>query len=169
MPRHRDVAKGAASGLAVAVSSGSVELRPNPGEGWPMRFVMGLAAAIGFAAVSATADDKDKAPITSAEAKDHIGEIRTVTLTVKHAKDGTHEESYFFDSETDYRDPKNLAIAIRYKHAEAFRKAGIANLVAHLDGKSIKVTGEIVKQGKQTRILVTEPKQIEVVEAKKAP
>jgi hypothetical protein len=170
MPRRRGDAKGAAAPLAIAVSL-ETGYSSEP-EGWPMRFVMGLIAVFAFSGVSARADDqagKDKAPILSSEAKDHIGETRAVTLTVKHAKDGTHEESYFFDSESDYKDPKNLAIVIRYQDAEAFRKAGIANLVTHFDGKPIKVTGTIVKQGRQTRILVTEPKQIEVVEGKKVP
>jgi hypothetical protein len=137
-----------------------------------MRCLMGMVVTLAFSIALATADDKadkDKAPIPSAEAKDHVGETRAVTLTVKHAKDGTHEESYYLDSESDYKDPKNLAIVIRYQHAEAFHKAGIGNPVAHFDGKAIKVTGAIVKQGNQIRIVVTEPKQIEVVEAKKVP
>jgi hypothetical protein len=138
-----------------------------------MRGVIGFVAVLALAGGSASAIDEPKAggkaPIPAAEAKDHVGETRTVTLTVKHAKDGTHMKSYYFDSESDYKDPKNLAIVIAYEHADAFKKAGIADIVAHFDGKSIKVTGAIVKEGSQTRIRVTEPKQIEVVEVKKGP
>jgi hypothetical protein len=138
-----------------------------------MRGVIGFVAVLALAGGSAWAVDGpkggDKGPIPAAEARDHIGKTRTVTLTVKHAKDGIHMKNYYLDSEADYKDPKNLAIVIAYEHADAFKKAGIADIVTHFDGKAIRVTGAIVKESSQTRIRVTEPKQIELAEVKKIP
>jgi hypothetical protein len=136
-----------------------------------MRHVLAFLAAAVVAGSSATADDKakDAKPIAAKEAKGHVGETVTVAFTIKHAKDGTHEESYFLDSEADYKDPDNLAVVIAYEHAGAFKKAGIADIVAHYQDKSVKVTGKVTKEKMQTRIRVTDPKQIEVVAGAKTP
>jgi hypothetical protein len=137
-----------------------------------MRHLLAFLAVLAVAVGSATADDKaakDTNPIASKEAKDRIGETVTVAFQVKHAKDGTHEESYFLDSEADYKDPDNLAVVIAYEHAGAFKKAGIADIVAHYQDRSVKVTGKVIKEKMQTRIRVIDPKQIEVVAAAKTP
>jgi hypothetical protein len=125
-----------------------------------------LAAMIVATGTTAWADDgaKARAPIPPAQAKDHIGETLTVRMTVKHAKDAIHEKSYFLDSEPDYKDPNNLAVVIAYEHAQAFKDAGIADPAAHFEGKTIDVTGKVIKESQQTRIRVTEPKQIVIVE-----
>ena len=67
-------------------------------------------------------------------------------MTVRHAKDSPHEECFFLDSEADYKDPKNLAVVIAHEHAEAFKKAGIADPSKHYDGKSIRVTGKVIRE-----------------------
>jgi hypothetical protein len=137
-----------------------------------MRSLLGLLAVLAVAGGLAWADDKaskDTKPIAAKEAKGHVGETLTVAFKVKHAKDGTHEESYFLDSEADYKDPDNLAVVIAYEHAGAFKKAGIADIVAHYQDKSVRVTGKVTKEKMQTRIRVTDPKQIEVVAAAKTP
>lgn len=127
------------------------------------RKIIGWAAVTLLFAVGSTwADEKGKAkPIPADEAKDHVGETITVAMTVKHAKDATHEESVFLDSEADYKDPKNLAVTIPYKYVPLFKHAGNADLVSRYEGRAIRVTGKVVREKDQIRIRVTDPKQIE--------
>ena len=106
-------------------------------------------------------------PIKAAEAKDHVDRLVVATMTVRHAKDGFHRESYYLDSEADYKSPDNLGVVISYKVAEAFKAAGIADVVAHYGDKVIRVTGTPVRREDQVQIVVTDPRQIEVVVAPK--
>lgn len=124
--------------------------------------ILGRAAvSLLIAAGTARADEKPGATIRAAEAKAHVGETITVAMTVKHAKDATHEESVFLDSEADYKDPKNLAVTIPYKYVPLFKHAGNADLVSRYEGRAIRVTGKVVREKDQIRIRVTDPKQIE--------
>lgn len=116
-------------------------------------------------AAPAFAQDAKPAPkvIPAAEARHHLNEEATVELRVQLTKNAAPQETYFLDSEKDYKDEKNLAILIAYKHAPAFKAAGIDDPSTYYKDKTIRVTGKILKQGKQTRIHVEDPKAIEVV------
>lgn len=122
--------------------------------------------AISMASATAALADEPKV-IPAAEAKDHLDKTLTVELTVKSVKNAEKVETYFLDSEEDYKDEKNLAVLIAYEFAPKFKAAGIDDPTEHYKGKTIRVTGKIVKEGPQTRMRVTEPKQITIVEKKK--
>ena len=131
-----------------------------------MRSVLGfITMAALIAAVPTRGDEPSKARPTIATnvAKDHIDEMVTVSMTVNHAKDGTHRKTYYLDSEADYKGPNNLALVISYKDAESFKKAGIADIVKHFEGKVIEVTGTVIHDDNQTCIRVTAPDQIKIV------
>lgn len=104
--------------------------------------------------------------LPAAEAKDHVGERRTVELTVRSSNDHARGQSFYLDSEATPRDPNNLAVVITYRSVEAFRKAGIEDPAAYYRGKVLRVTGTIVhaERPNQNRIYVTDPSQIEVIE-----
>jgi hypothetical protein len=130
-----------------------------------------LCFSLAFLPLVATADDKkaeEPKVIAAAEAKDHLGETLTVELTVKSSKNASSVESYFLDSEEDYKDEKNLAVVIAYDHAAKFKEQGISDPAEHYLGKTIRVTGKIVKEGRQTRLRISDPKQLKVIEKKKS-
>lgn len=105
-------------------------------------------------------------PIPAAKARDHVGEKGTFEMVARHTNDGTHEKSYFLDSEKDYKDAANLAVVISYDHLKAFKEAGIDDPAKHYRGKRLRVTGKVIHEADQTRIRVTAPEQIEVVAEK---
>ena len=140
-----------------------MKMRVTPGS-------VGLAVAVlclEFATVS-RGDDKEPKVIPAAKAKDHIGERCTIEMTVKASKNAVHRRTYYLDSEANFRDPKNFAVVISYDDAEKFKPAGIDDLAEHYRGKPIRVTGKVIVEDEQTRIHVTEPEQIKLVEPPKS-
>ncbi len=101
--------------------------------------------------------------VPAAEAKSHIDETATVEMKVKLSKNGEKQMTYYLDSEADYNDENNVAVLISYKHADSFKAAGIDDPSVYYRGKTIRVTGKIIKESKQTRMKVESPKAIEVV------
>ncbi len=108
-------------------------------------------------------DKKKKTVIAATEARNHVGEECTATMTVKSSKNAAPRRTYFLDSEEDFRDEKNLAVIISYDHADKFREAGIADPAEYYQGKTIEVTGKVIAEEEQIRIHVEDPKQIKVV------
>lgn len=143
---------------------------------WKFALIALVVPAIAVRADEPKANKDDASPkvvvISAAEAKSHLDETVTVEMTVKKSKNSETSKSYYLDSEADYDDEKNLAIVISYDAAPKFKEAGIDDPAAHFKGKTIRVTGKVVKEGKQVRIRVTDPKQIVLAttpEGKKTP
>jgi hypothetical protein len=140
-------------------------VKPGAGHGWA-----GLDKDIATLAdwfdthLKKPADSKAEGPIPSIQAKDHIGERRTVETTIQASKDSANRREYYLDSEPSFSDPKNFSVVISYDHADKFRSAGIDNPANHLKGKTIRVTGTIIQENQQVRIRVEDPAQIKVVE-----
>ena len=112
-------------------------------------------------------DDQDVLP--AAEARNHLDETRTFEMVVQSSRDVQNSMVYFLNSESNYRDEKNLAIVIEYRDVDAFRKAGIDNPADHFRGKTIRVTGKVTKRSNQNRIAITKPDQIVVVKKSNSP
>jgi hypothetical protein len=94
------------------------------------------------------------------QAKEHVGRICTLLMQVKSSKDEKPRKLFYLDSEKDYRDAKNLAIVISYADAQKFAKLGIKDPAAYYQGKTIRVTGKVVREEGQIQIRVTETSQI---------
>ncbi|AGA24660.1 prepilin-type N-terminal cleavage/methylation domain-containing protein [Singulisphaera acidiphila] len=105
--------------------------------------------------------------IPAAEARDHVDETLTVEMTVQASKNAAPRREIYLDSEEDFRDEKNLAVVISYDHVDAFKRAGIADPAEHYRGKSIQVTGKLIREADQVRIRVDEPGQIKLTEKDK--
>jgi acetyl esterase/lipase len=103
-------------------------------------------------------------PIRSDRAKEHVGETRTIETTIQASKDSANHRMIYLDSETDFKDEKNFAIVISHDALGAFQAAGIEGLAAYYKGKTLRVTGTIIREEEQARIRVVEPGQIKVVE-----
>lgn len=119
------------------------------------------------APVSAQKADKAKT-IAPEKAIDHVGKTVTIEMTVHSGKKVDNSERYFLDSEKDYKSPTNLAVVIPYDSATAFEKAGVKDIMEHYLDKKVRVTGKVIRNADQTRIFVTDPKKLVVIEAEPA-
>lgn len=126
-----------------------------------------LTLLFSVAAVStalAQADEPGaKKAIAAADARRHIDETCTIEMTVRASKNAGPHREYYLDSEEDFRDEKNFAVVISYDHAELFQKAGVDDPAEHYKGKSLRVTGKVIRENDQVRIRVDDPKQIKLV------
>lgn len=104
--------------------------------------------------------------IPADKARDHVDKTITTEFTVKSYKNADSSKRYYLDSEADYKADNNLAVIITYDSAAAFEKAGIKDVIAHFADKKVRVTGKVIRESDQTRIYVTEPKQIELLDKK---
>lgn len=121
-----------------------------------------LLLATGVLALRASAEDK---PLTPAEAIQRVNEKVTVQMVVKAAKDRLEKrKEIYLDSEEDFRDPKNLGIVITLAGAEKYKAAGVADPADHFKGKTIRVTGTVIRKDERPRIEVDDPKQLAIID-----
>src|SRR5262249_38059272 len=88
--------------------------------------LMLLAASVLLCTPSPRSEAADEPKvIEAAEARKHVDETCTVSMTVRSSKNAAPRREYYLDSEPDFRDERNLAVVISYDHADRFREAGI--------------------------------------------
>jgi acetyl esterase/lipase len=141
-------------------------VKPGAAHGWPGQDKELVIFADWFDAhlKPKPADVKPGATIPAAQAKDHVGERATVEMTVLASKNAEKRLEYYLDSEADFNNEKNFTIVITYDHAKAFAEAGISNPADYFKEKTLRVTGTIIRENEQTRIRVSDPGQIQMVE-----
>ncbi len=148
----------------------NVEPRLGFGSRLRSRGIVGADLLLVLATALAVLAADDKAPVRPAsEARDHLDEKGTYELVVRLTKDQASREVYYLDSEEDFHDEKNLAIVISYEDAKKFKKTGVDDPSLFYKGKTIRVSGKVIKESGQVRIRVTEPAQIEIVPAAAKP
>ena len=151
--------------LKAAGVDAKLVVKPGAGHGWDgMDKDINTFADWFDAHLKKPAGSKVEAPIPAPKAKDHVGERLTVESTIVAAKDSQNRKEIYLDSETNFGDEKNFTVVIAYDHIKKFHDAGIFNPADHFKGKTIRVTGTIVRESDQTRIRVEAPGQIQVVE-----
>jgi hypothetical protein len=111
---------------------------------------------------------KEPVPITPAEAIQQIGKPTVlVEMTVKKAKDRLEKRGIvYLDSEDDFKDPKNLGVAISAEAAAKFKEKGITDLEGHFRGKTIRVRGCVMRFEDRPYLPVHDPEQIQIIEKK---
>ena len=67
----------------------------------------------------------------------------------RSSKNAAPRREYYLDSEEDFHDEKNFAVVISYDHADLFKKAGIDDAAEHYKGKSLRVTGKVIRENDQ--------------------
>jgi DNA/RNA endonuclease YhcR with UshA esterase domain len=129
--------------------------------------------SIAFATILALAplgkgeEPKQDKPLSAAEASKRVNEKVVVEMLVKASKNRLEKrQEIYLDSEEDFRDPKNLGVVINVAGAAKFKDAGIEDPAEHFKGKTIRVTGTVTKESERPRIVVEDPKQIQIVEKK---
>jgi hypothetical protein len=132
-------------------------------------FSMAIAFGIGTAGAqerTRTQAAPKAVKVAPEKALEHVGETVIVEMVVRSGKKADTSERYFLDSDADYKSPTNLAVVIPFETAKAIEKGGVKDILAHYSDKTIRVTGKVVRSADQTRIFVTNAKQIELVEKK---
>ena len=127
-----------------------------------MRWLRFLTVSVLFSTTTAFAADPE--PITPGEAAKKVDEKVVVEMEVKSSGGN---RNHYLNSETDYQSEKNFTIFISKDHIERFKKAGIESPATHYLKKVIRISGTVVLEQKKPRIVVTEPKQITIVEKDK--
>jgi hypothetical protein len=132
-----------------------------------MRFVSGCVALCCFS-VSVLATAKEDKPLTPAEAIKMVDKEVAVEMVVRSSKNALEKRhEIYLDSEENFRDEKNLAVVITEKGAEKFKEAGIDDPAEHFRGKTIRVTGKVIRKEERPRIEVSDPKSIRLIEPKR--
>jgi hypothetical protein len=128
--------------------------------------ILTVAVAVGWAALATAADDGK--PVPPSEAVKRVGQTVLVEMPVRKAKDRLEKHGLIYlDSEDDFHKPTNLGVAITPAAAAKFKASGVADPAAHFLGKTVRVRGEVLIFETRPYLPVTDPGQIEIVEAKK--
>jgi len=130
-----------------------------------MRTILAVAIFVGLHA-NLLADSIK--PVTPIEAINQIGKPEVVVeMVVKKAKDRLEQRGIIYlDSEEDFKDEKNLGVAISAEAAAKFKKQGIADPASHFAGKTIRVRGCVMRFEERPYLPVHDPEQITLVEKK---
>jgi DNA/RNA endonuclease YhcR with UshA esterase domain len=111
------------------------------------------------------AGEQPAKPLTPAEAAKQVGKKVTVEMAVKSVGQG--KGVFFLNSEENFKSEKNFTLFIDKAGAKKFAEAKIDPTT--YKGKTVRAQGEVKLYRERPEIVVTDPKQIEVVDAKKAP
>jgi DNA/RNA endonuclease YhcR with UshA esterase domain len=103
-------------------------------------------------------------PLSPLEAASRVNKQITVEMLVKAAKNCAHCSQVFLDSEQDYHDPNNMAVAVTETGKARFKEMRIDDPAGYFRGQVIRVTGVVTLKENQPQIEVDDPGQIEVVE-----
>ena len=101
--------------------------------------------------------------LSPVEAINRINESVTVEMLVQRTKYCTGSRQVFLDSEANHRDPKNLGVVVTEDGRAKFSAAGIDDSTAHYKGKTIRVSGVVIRRDDRPYIEVNDPGQIELV------
>lgn len=103
------------------------------------------------------------APITVEKAVTRLNQEVQVQMKVRSSKLRTDRDEVDLNSNTNFRDPANLAVVIDGRVAAWYSYQGIHDLPKFFFGKTIVVSGLVEQLADQTRILVFDPAQIQIV------
>jgi hypothetical protein len=124
-----------------------------------------MALVLSWVAGAIGGDDHVLAP---ADAVKKIGQLVRVEMVVKKAKDRLEKRGLIYlDSEDDFHSASNLGVTITPGGAKQFRAKGITDPATYLQGKTIRVRGEILIFETRPYLPVTDPAQLEVLPPKK--
>ncbi|MFN7505384.1 MAG: hypothetical protein ACK5Q1_07470, partial [Limnobacter sp.] len=103
------------------------------------------------------------APIAAEKAVTRLNQEVQVQMKVRSSKLRADRDEIDLNSHTSFRDPANLAVVIDGRVAAWYSYQGIHDLPKFFFGKNIGVSGVVEQFADQTRILVVDPAQIQIV------
>jgi len=101
--------------------------------------------------------------LSAVEAINRANESVTVEMLVQRTKRCSGSKQVFLDSEANHHDPKNLGVLVTESGRARFTEAGIDDLTAHFNGRTIRVNGVVIRRENRPYIEVNEASQIEMV------
>lgn len=118
-------------------------------------------------AASLMGADEKPPRIKPEEARQHAGKKVEVVFEVKGSKNAVKRKTVYLDSESDFRDEKNLGIAISEKGVEALKqKRGVDDPAEFYRTRKIRVVGEVVIEEERPYIKVDDAEQLDVFDEK---
>lgn len=97
------------------------------------------------------------------EARQHVGQKVEVVFEVKASKNSIKRKTVFLDSETDFRDVRNLGIAISEQgQTELKTQRHIEDAATFYRGKQIRVVGVVVLEDERPYIKVDYAEQLDL-------
>ncbi len=111
--------------------------------------------------------DKSKS-FTPAEAIKQIGQPNiTVEFEVKASKERLAKRGIvFLDSESDFKSPSNLCVALSAEAAQQLKEKGVNDLAAHFQGKRIKATGCVMRFEERPYMPIHDSTRIQLIDTK---
>lgn len=103
------------------------------------------------------------APITAEAAVKRLNQEVQVQMKVRSSKLRTDRDEVDLNSSTNFRDPSNLAVVVDGRVVAWYSYQGIHDLPKFFFGKNILVSGVVEQFADQTRVLVVDPAQIQIV------
>ncbi len=97
------------------------------------------------------------------EAKDAVGKMVEVAITIQSVRFSKLNEWLYLNSKTYFRDPKGLAITIRFPTPERLKAMGLDEETKKLVGRKIRVTGKVTIYRDMYQIIVNQPNQISLI------
>lgn len=100
--------------------------------------------------------------ITPEKAREYVGKKVTVVMGVKKAKFSEKRNTVFLDSETDFKDARNLAVILEADVLKKFKEAGISAPHEHFRDRTIRATGAVELREDRPYLPVTVVSDIEI-------
>lgn len=126
---------------------------------------LAVLLVVGCSSLLVGEEPRQEKPVSPADAIKRLNEKVVVEMLVKASKNRLENRGeIYLDSEEDFRDPKNLGIVINRVGAAKFKEAGIDDPAEHFKGKTIHVSGVVTKEDQRFRLIIEDPKQIQLVE-----
>jgi hypothetical protein len=100
--------------------------------------------------------------ITPEKAREHVGKKVTVVMAVKKAKYSEKRNTVFLDSETDFKDARNLAVILEADVLKKFKEAGISAPHEHFRDRTIRATGTVELREDRPYLPVTAVRDLEI-------
>ncbi|MCR2745611.1 hypothetical protein [Limnobacter parvus] len=120
--------------------------------------VAALLVVLFFAPVALKA-----APISADVAVKRLNQEVQVQMKVRSSKLRADRDEVDLNSNTSFRDPSNLTVVVDGRVGAWYSFQGIHDLPKFFFGKTIVVFGIVEQFADQTRILVVDPSQIQIV------
>lgn len=111
--------------------------------------------------------DKNKS-LTPAEAIKQIGQPNiTVVFEVKTSKERLAKRGIvFLDSESDFKSPSNLCVALSAEAARQLKEKGVTDVAAYFQGKRIKASGCVMRFEERPYMPIHDSTRIHLIDAK---
>ena len=100
------------------------------------------------------------------EAMKHLGKEWKTEMRVASTGQSKTQKLVFLNSEANFSSPGNFTVVLDAKVAALLREQKITDPAEYYRGKTLRVTGKVSEFNKRPQIVLTDPKQIEIVEKK---